>query len=249
VGLVHGGAVVTGASRGIGAAVAIALARAGADVVVHYNRSAEPAEAVVEVIRSEGGRAVAVQADLEREADVLRLAVTAQAALDEIGILVSNAAVPFAPMPLAELTWANFERELAVMPRAFFLLAQAFLPGMVKCGCGRLIAIGSTLVDVPVRGSYTYVTAKAGLGGIVRVLALEAGEHGTTVNLVVPGFTATDRAAGLSEESRQAYAARAPMGRLGTPEDVAAAVLFLASEEAQYVTGTSLLVDGGYDLS
>lgn len=247
--LVAGGAVVTGASRGIGAAVATALGRAGADVVVNYHAHPEAAEGVVASIAATGRKAVAVQADLTREDDVRRLAETAQAELGEIGILVSNATLPFATKPFLDLAWDDFERELHVLDRAFFLLAQAFLPGMFERGRGRVIAIGSTQVRQPVRGAYTYATAKSALVGMMRVLALEAGRHGVTVNTVVPGYTATDRAAVLSAESRERYAARSPLGRLGDAEDAAAAVLYLAGEEARYVTGTELVVDGGHLLS
>lgn len=247
--LAPGGAVVTGASRGIGAAAAIALGRAGADVVVNYCSHPEQAEEVVAAIRATGRRAVAVQGDLEREEDVLELADRARAELGHVGILVSNAALPFRTTPFLELSWADCERELHVVDRAFFLLARAFLPGMFERGSGRVIAIGSTQVRQPVRNAYAYASAKSWLGGLMRVLALEAGPHGVTVNTVVPGFTATDRAAVLPDEARERYAARAPLGRLGDAEDVAAAVVYLAGEEARYVTGAELVVDGGHLLS
>lgn len=246
MGLIPGGAVVTGASRGIGAAVAIALGRAGADVVVNYHASPEAAAKVVAEIEAGGGRAVAVQADLGKEEDVGRLADTALAELGEVGIFVSNAALPFAPKPFLELTWADIEREVYVLDRAFVQLVHTFLPGMYERGIGRVIAVGSTIVHQAVPGAYSYATAKGGLAAMMRVLAVEAGPRGVTVNTVVPGYTFTDRAAVLSAESRERYAARAPLGRLGTPEDTAGAILYIASEEAQYVTGTELVVDGGH---
>lgn len=247
--LVPGGAVVTGASRGIGAAVAAALGRAGADVAVNYCSNPEAAEGVVAAIRAAGRNGVSIQGDLGCEKDVLRLAETAQAEIGEIGILVANAAPPYAPKPFAELSWADCERELHVIDRSFVLLARAFLPGMIERGSGRVIAIGSTQVRQPAPGAYAYAGAKAALAAKMRVLALEAGPYGVTVNTVVPGFTATDRAATLPREARERYAARAPLGRLGEPADAAAAVVYLAGEEAHYVTGTELVVDGGHLLS
>jgi 3-oxoacyl-[acyl-carrier protein] reductase len=246
MGLVPGGAVVTGGSRGIGAAVATALGRAGAPVVVHYHASSESARQVVAGIEEAGGRAVAIQADLGREEDVARLAESALAELGEIGIFVSNAVLPFAPQPFLQLAWDDLQREIDVLSRAFVRLSQSFLPGMFERRSGRVIAIGSTIVQQVVPGAYAYAVAKGGLAALIRVLAVEAGPHGVTVNTVVPGYTYTDRAAVLSPESRERYAGRAPLGRLGRPEDAAGAVLYLASEEAGYVTGTELVVDGGH---
>ena len=249
MGLVPGGAVVTGASRGIGAAVATALGRSGADVVVNYHASPEAAAKVVAEIEAAGSRAVAVRADLGNEADVERLAETALAELGDVGIFVSNAVLPFAPQPFLDLAWADIQREVDVLNRAFVQLVHAFLPGMYERGVGRVIAIGSTIVQQAVPGAYAYATSKGGLAAMMRVLALEAGPRGVTVNTVVPGYTYTDRAVVLSAESRERYAARAPTGRLGTPEDAAGAVLYIASEQAQYVTGTELVVDGGHVLA
>lgn len=247
--LVPGGAVVTGASRGIGAAIATALARAGAGVVVNFRVAGEQAEAVAGEIRREGGRAVAVQADVTNEEDVARLAETAHSEVGAIGILVSNAGVKLEFKSFAELTWDDYQHQLDGTLRAFFLLAKAFLPEMVECGQGRLIGVGSTSVDGPVPGLHPYTTAKAAQVGMLRALAKEVGPNGVTVNLVVPGYSATDRVALLSEEFTRSYAARNPLRRLGWPEDVAGAVCYLASEEAQYVTGANLLLDGGHALT
>lgn len=247
--LVPGSAIVTGGSRGIGAACALALARAGAPVAVGYHAAADRAEAVVAEIRSQGGRAVAVQGDVSREEDVARLVETARSELGDVSIVVSNASLQNERRPFLELTWDDFERQLAGTLRAFLLLAQACLPGMRERGSGRLIAMGSTQTLAPNPGSHAYVTAKSGLTGMVRAVAKEVGPDGVTVNVVVPGFTATDRVHRLPEEFRAVYAERTPMRRLGTSEDVAGAVCYLASEAAQYVTGTSLLVDGGHALT
>lgn len=247
--LVPGAAVVTGASRGIGAACAQALARAGAPVVVGYHSAANQAEEVVADIRAAGGRAVAVQGDVTRDGDVELLAETARAEFGDVSIVVSNASLQNERRPFMELTWDDYQRQLDGTLRAFMLLAQTFLPAMRERRAGRLIAMGSTQTLSPNPGSHAYVTAKSGLTGMVRAMAKEVGPDGVTVNVVVPGFTATDRVHRLPEEFRQAYADRTPMRRIGSSEDVAAAVCYLASEGAEYVTGTSLLVDGGHALT
>jgi 3-oxoacyl-[acyl-carrier protein] reductase len=247
--LVEGAAVVTGGSRGIGAAVARELARGGAGVVVCYRAAADRADDVVAAIRADGGRAVAVQADVTVPGDVDRLAEVARAEIGSVSIVVSNASPPNDRKPFLELTWDDVQVHVEGTLRAFFLLAQAFLPDMIERGAGRLIGLGSTQALHPLPGAYAYVTGKSGLEGLVRALAKEVGEHGVTVNLVTPGFTATDRVGRVSDQFRAAYAKSTPRRRLGEPDDVASAVRFLASAEATYVTGTSILVDGGHVLA
>lgn len=247
--VVPGSAVVTGASRGIGAACALALARDGAGVVVNYHSAREQAEEVAARARDAGGRALAIQADVTRRDDVARLLASTRDAFGPIGTIVSNAAVRLEFKPFSEHTWDDFQRHLDVTLRAFLLLAQACLPEMQGRGQGRLIAVGSTSVDGPVPGLPAYTTSKAALIGMVRSLAKEVGPSGVTVNVVVPGYSDTDRVALLSEAFTRGYAERNPRRRLGRSEDVAAAVSYLASEEAQYVTGTTLPVEGGHALT
>lgn len=247
--LVPGAAVVTGASRGIGAACALALGRAGAPVAVNFYVAREKAEAVAARIREAGGRAIAIQADVTQEADVARLVRTTRDELGPVGILVSNAAVRLEFKPFAEHMWDDFQHHLDVTLRAFLLLAQAYLSQMQERGQGRIVAVGSTSVEGPVPGLPAYTTSKAAQIGMVRALASEVGPRGVTVNLVVPGYCATDRVALLSEGFTRRYAERNPRGRLGLPEDVAGAVSYLASEEAEYVTGSILLVEGGHALT
>ena len=246
--LVPGVAVVTGASRGIGAACAAALAARGAPVVVNYRSSAELAESVAEAIRDSGGKAIAVRGDMTQPLDVARMREHAESELGPVRILVANAAEQNERKPFGDLSWDDFQRQLEVSLRQLLYLGQAFLPDMVARGCGRIIAIGSTQQDAPTLGSHAYATAKAALGGMTRALAKEVGEHGVTANVVVAGFTATDRVSRVAEEFRAAYVARTPLRRLGAPEDIAATVSWLASEEAGYVTGASFLVDGGHGL-
>lgn len=217
--------------------------------MVGYHSAADEAGAVATAIREGGGRALAVQADVSSEDGVAALAEAARHELRPVSILVSNASFQNERKSFSDLTWVDYQRQLDGTLRAFLLLSQAFLPGMTEQGQGRLIAMGSTQVLAPNPGSHAYVTAKSGLTGMVRAIAKEVGPQGVTANLVIPGFTATDRVHRLPEEFRQAYADRTPMRRLGASEDVAAAVCYLASAEAQYVTGTSLLVDGGHTLT
>jgi 3-oxoacyl-[acyl-carrier protein] reductase len=247
--LVPGAAVVTGASRGIGAACAIALAQAGAPVTVGYHSAVDEAEAVVSRIGEGGGRAIAVQVDVASEKDVARLAERTHAELGPVSIVISNASFQNERKPFREMTWPDYQLQLDGTVRAFMHLAQAFLPDMTDAGSGRLIAIGSTQVHSPNPGSHAYVTAKSALTGMVRAIAKELGPDGITVNLVVPGFTATDRVHRLPEEFRKAYADKTPMRRLGTAEDVAAAVSYFASEVACQATGAVLFVDGGHTLA
>jgi 3-oxoacyl-[acyl-carrier protein] reductase len=249
MGLVPGAAVVTGASRGIGAACALALGRAGAGVAVGFHSAEAEAEAVAEQIREDGGRSVAIQSDVSTEEGVAALATRAHSDLGDVSIVVSNASFQNDRKPFLEMAWEDYQRQIDGTVRAFMLLAHAFLPGMQARGRGRLIAMGSTQVLSPNPGSHAYVTAKSALTGMVRALAKEIGPDGVTCNLVIPGFTATDRVHRLPEEFRQAYADKTPMRRLGASEDVAAAVCYFASEEAQYITGTSLLVDGGHTIA
>jgi 3-oxoacyl-[acyl-carrier protein] reductase len=247
--LVTGGAVVTGASRGIGEAIAVVLGRAGAGVVVNYRAAREEGERVAQSIVDAGGRAVAVQADVADEADVRRLAETAREEIGEIGIVVSGAASPVQRAPFHELEWADYQAQLDTTVRGLYLLTRAFLPAMIERGEGRVIGLSTTQVDAPLPGRHAYVTAKAALEGMLRALAVEVGEHGVTVNYVVPGFTETDRAAALPAEFKERYAARTPVRRIARPDDVASAVLYLASREAAYVTGTGIRIDGGHGLA
>jgi 3-oxoacyl-[acyl-carrier protein] reductase len=249
MGLVSGGAVVTGASRGIGAAIALALGSAGAGVVVNYRSAVDEGESVARRIQAEGGRAVAVQADVADEADVARLAAAAHDEVGDIAIVVSGAATPVQRGPFAELAWADYQAQLETTAHGMFNLARVFLPGMVARGEGRLIGLSTTQVDQPLPGRHAYVTAKAALEGMLRALAVEIGSHGVTANYVVAGFTETERAATLPQAFKDAYAERTPMGRLGRLDDVVGAVLYLASREAAYVTGTGVRVDGGHGLA
>ncbi len=237
--------LVTGGSRGIGAATARLLADHGAAVAVNYLRDEAAAGAVVEEIRSRGGRAVAVRGDVRDAAAVQGVVAHAREALGPIDTLVSNAAIGFPMKPFVEYGWEDFAAKLDGELRAAFHCCQAVIPGMRERGSGCIIAVSSTLSRRAGPGFSAHTTAKAGLDGLMRALALELGPAGIRVNVVAPALTETDATAGLPEGVRQATVRGTPLSRLGQPADVAGAVLMLASDAARFVTGTYLPVNGG----
>ncbi|WP_298951824.1 3-oxoacyl-ACP reductase family protein [uncultured Methylobacterium sp.] len=235
-------ALVTGASRGIGAAIALGLARAGADVALTYERSADRAAEVVRAIEATGRRAVALQADSADAAAVKRSVDAAAERLGGLDILVNNAGIARGG-PVAEMSLADIDAILDVNVRAVVLASQAAIPHL-KQG-GRIISIGSSLGErVPFAGVTVYSMSKSALVSFTRGLARELGPRGITVNLVQPGSTDTDMnpADGAQSEVQRAMTA---LGHYGKPEDIAAAVAFLASPAARQITGTALTVDGG----
>lgn len=237
-------ALVTGASRGIGRAVALELARAGAEVAVNYAASEGPAQEVVREIEALGRRALAVKFDVADHEAVARGVKEVEEAFGRIDILVNNAGITRdgVCMRLKEEDW---ERVLSVNLKGAFLVTRAALPGMLKRRWGRIVNISSVVAFSGNPGQTNYAASKAGLVGFSRSLALEVASRGITVNVVAPGFIETDMTAALPEKAREALLSRVPLGRPGTPEEVAYAVVFLASEKAAYITGTVLHVNGG----
>ena len=235
-------ALVTGASRGIGAAIALALAERGADVAITYERSAERAAEVVRAIEGQGRRGLAIQADSADAAAVKRSVEAAAGELGGLDILVNNAGIARGG-PVTEMSLADIDALLAVNIRSVVLASQAAIPHLGEGG--RIISIGSCLGErVPFPGVTVYSMTKSALLSFTRGLARELGPQGITVNLVQPGSTDTDRnpANGEQADLQRAMTALGPYGR---PEDIAAAVAFLASPAARQITGTTLTVDGG----
>ena len=249
-------ALVTGGSRGIGRAVALALADAGADVVVNYHRPAVPefgrdntedAERVVKEVLARGVRSLAVPADVSNKEEVDRMV---GAVVDELGgldILVNNAGIcpfhDFIDMP--EELW---DRVHGVNLKGTFLCSQAAALQMIDQGRGgRIISMSSISALVGGAQQAHYTATKAGIHSLMQSMAISMGRHGITCNSVMPGAILTDiNAEDLSQEEKRAYfSERIPLGRIGEPEDVAGPVVFLASDAARYMTGSSLLVDGG----
>lgn len=234
-------ALVTGASRGIGAAIAIALAEKGADVAITYASSAERAATVVRSIESRGSKGVAIQADSGDPAAVTRSVEKAVQALGGLDILVNNAAIA-TYKPVAEFTVEEIDALFAVNARSPILASQAAMPHLT--GGGRIITIGSAGAERIVGPSTVYSMTKSALQSFTRGLARELGPRDITVNLIQPGSTNTEMnpAEGEFGDFQRSLI---PLGRYGEPEDVAAAVTFLASGAARQITGTILTVDGG----
>ncbi len=237
--------LVTGASRGIGAATARLLAEHGAAVAVNYLRSEAPARALVEELRARDRRAVAVRADVREPAQVAAMVREATAALGPVDTLVVNASIGFPIRPFVEYRWEDFQAKLDGELGAAFHCCQAVIPGMVARRAGCIVLVSSGLSRRPGPGFCAHSAAKSGLDGLGRALALELGPSGVRVNVVAPGATETDAIAHLPAAAREAMAAQAPLRRLARPEDVAGAVLMLASDAGRFVTGAYLPVSGG----
>ncbi|WP_267422509.1 SDR family oxidoreductase [Methylobacterium sp. GC_Met_2] len=235
-------ALVTGASRGIGAAIALALADRGADVAITYERSAERAAEVVRAIEAKGRRAIAIQADSADASAVKRSIDEAAESLGGLDVLINNAGIARGG-PVAEMSLADIDAILDVNVRSVVLASQAAIPHLKEGG--RIISIGSCLGErVPFPGVTVYSMSKSALLSFTRGLARELGPLGITVNLVQPGSTDTDMnpADGAQSDMQRSMTA---LGHYGKPEDIAASVAFLASPAARQITGTAITVDGG----
>jgi glucose 1-dehydrogenase len=242
-------ALVTGASRGIGAAIALDLARAGTAVAVNYCQSPDKAEAVRADIERAGGRAIAVRADMAKGADIEAMFDRIEADLGPVDILVNNAAIEFRK-PALNFTEDDYDRILDTNLKGAFLCAQRALRGMKSRGWGRIINISSVHELKPTGFCAPYSMSKGGLFMMMRELALEFSPLGITVNNIAPGAIRTDmNREVLSDPAYEARViARTPARLIGEPEDVAKAVVFLASPDARFITGTTLFVDGGLTL-
>jgi NAD(P)-dependent dehydrogenase (short-subunit alcohol dehydrogenase family) len=239
-------AVITGASRGIGAATALVLAEQGFRVVVDYRSSAEQADEVVRAVTTAGGEAVAFQADVTAPDDVAALVDEAERRWGRVDVLVHSALIPFDVTSFADLSWEQLGGKLDRELHAAFLLTKAVVPGMISRNYGRLIYLSTGLSRRPREGMIALGTAKAALDQFVRYVALELAPHGITANLVAPATVAETKvnkqlAAG---EVRQLGAIN-PMGRLVRPDEVAKTVAFLASEDSGFTTGHYMEVNGG----
>lgn len=229
--------------------MAVALAEAGHRVAVNYFASAARAEALCAELRGRGLVAQAFGSDVRAEASVQRLVVEVTAALGPIEVLVCNATGHQPMLTLEQQTWQSYLDQLEFFVKSPLLLAQAVVPGMRARGFGRIIQIGSEVVELGNAVFANYVAAKAAQLGQTRSWARELGPAGITVNLVAPGWIPTERAFAASEDDQRAYAESVPLRRMGQPEEVARVVEFLASDASSFITGQKIPVNGGNTLA
>ena len=237
-------AVVTGGSRGIGRAICLELARRGANVVFSYAGNTAAAEKTLEELKALGVEARAVQGNVADPAAAKTLIDTAVKELGGIHILVNNAGITRDGLAMA-MKEEDFDAVIETNLKGAFLCMKAAIRHMMKARYGRIVNMSSVVALRGNPGQVNYCASKAGLIGMTKSLAKEMGARGITVNAVAPGYISTDMTAALPDAARQAMLSTIPVGRAGNPEDVAAAVAFLASEEAGYITGQVLSVDGG----
>ena len=237
-------ALVTGASRGIGRAIALELAKRGFDVAVHYGKNREKAEAVAAEIEALGRRALVLGADLADPESPAGLVAEAEEGLGGLGVLVNNTGITRDNL-LIRMKDEEWEEVLRTNLTAAFKLTREAVKRMIRRRAGRVINVASVSGILGPPGQANYAAAKAGLIGFTRSVAKEYARRGVTVNAVAPGFIETDMTAALPEAVQKEYLAQIPAGRFGKPEEVAKLVAFLASDDAAYITGQTVCIDGG----
>jgi len=241
-------ALITGASRGIGAATAKLLAQHGAAVIVNYHQNQKAADEVVKAITDKGGQAVAIQADGRNRDQVETMVKKAVGVFGPVDILILNAGMRVPMKPFAELTYDEFEGKVMGELQCFFYPLKAVLPRMIERKSGCIIGISSGLSRHPGYGFSAHTTVKSGVDGLMKSLAFELGPMGIRVNTVAPGLTVTDATSWLPKERLEGTAKATPLRRVGQPEDIAGAVLMMVSDEAGFVTGAYLPVSGGIQM-
>ena len=240
-------AIVTGASSGIGRAVALRFGQEGASVVVNGFTHMADAEAVAAQIRQMGRRAIAVKADVSRLADIDALVATTLGEFGRLDILVNNAGIMHLRSVL-EMTEELWDQTMDINLKGHFFCAQKVIPHMIKQGKGRIINLGSIFGETGVPNACAYGVTKIGIHGMTKMMAVELAPHRITVNAIAPGNVVTPLNDPLYAlvGGQQALAKSYPIGRLGRVEDIAPAAVYFASEEADFITGAILFVDGGY---
>jgi 3-oxoacyl-[acyl-carrier protein] reductase len=240
-------AIVTGSGRGIGRAIALRLAEAGASVVINDVGDMAPAEGVAADIREMGGRSIVVAADVSQSADVTGMVDRAVSEYGKVDILVNNASITRDQLIL-RMPDEDWDKVLGINLKSVFLCTKAVLRPMMKQRQGRIVNIASIVGLIGNAGQANYAAAKAGIIGLTRTIAKEGAPRGITANAVAPGFIDTPMTQQLPEDRKADLMKQVLLGYLGTPEDVAEAVAFLASDAARYITGQVLTVDGGISL-
>lgn len=237
-------ALVTGSSRGIGRATAIALAREGGFVVVNYMKNRENAMEVASLIREEGGEAMTVAADVSRAEAVEKMRDKVHENAGEIDILVNNAGI-HQHLKTWEMSHEDWNRVIAVNLSGVFNCSKAFVPDMKSREWGRIVNITSVIAFIGTDHEIHYAASKGGVVSVTKSLALELAPYNTTVNAIAPGYIETDMTKFSSEEERGYYLQKIPLGRLGKPSEIADAVIFLCSDNSSYITGQVIHVNGG----
>ena len=241
-------ALITGSSRGIGKAIASQFANQGIRVAVNYISNRAAADVVVKLVEDAGSSAVAVQGDVTKRTDVERIFVETSELLGPVEILVNNAGI-ISDSLLMRMSDEDWDSVIDLDLRSIFLCTREAIRTMVRSRWGRVINIGSVVGLRGNAGQANYAAAKAGMVGFTQSIAKEVGSRNITVNCVAPGYVETDIVEDLPKELKQAIMDRVPIGRFGTPEEIAGMVGFLASDAASYVTGQAIAVDGGLVIS
>ena len=238
-------ALVTGSSAGLGKAMAMALGQAGAAVALNYQNNQARAEKTLADFQAQGGHGALVRGDVTSEIEVPRLINEVVERLGPVDILVLNATCDQPHQPIEEYDWALYQAMIDFFIKSPFLLTRACLPHMKRQKWGRIINIGSEVVERGVGNFSVYVAAKAGQNGFHRSLATELAPFGINVNMICPGWIPVERHAHDPQSDKDAYRALIPANRWGVPEDLGGAAVFLASEASSFITGQSLHVNGG----
>lgn len=242
--------LITGGSRGIGAAAALTFAKLGAVVAVNYRTNRQAAEQVVGRAAEFPGKAVAMQADVSNGEQVAEMVATIERTLGRVGILVHNATGPLNPRPFLSLSVDEFAENLNVGLMGVVHCARAVIPGMVDMRYGRIISVLSAgVLGKPEVANAAYVATKSALEGLSKSLAVEFGPNGIQVNMVAPGYTDTELVRQLPVRARDVYAHQTPLRRVASPQDIARAIVYLASDMADYVSGVTVPVCGGHYMS
>ena len=237
--------LVTGSSRGIGAGIARAFAKEGHRVVLHYHKNESAARTLLEELRSEGCSVALVQGDVSNEAEAGEIVRQAERAFGFVDVLVNNAGIALPNQLVTETSAADWSRVFGVNMDGMFFVTRAVLPGMVSHQRGSIVNISSMWGVTGGSCEVAYSASKAAVIGFTKSLAKEVAPSGIRVNCVAPGFVSTEMTAGLDAETVEAIREETPLLKLGTPEDIASAVLFFALEGASFITGQTLSVDGG----
>jgi len=240
-------AIITGGGRGIGREIAIRLAEAGADVVINDIGNPAPAEETVEAIKQLGRRSLAVMGDISITGDVNKMVEATLTTMGKVDILVNNAGITRDGL-LMRMSDDDWDKVLTVNLKGVFLCTRAVLRPMIKARAGRIISLSSIVGIIGNAGQANYASSKAGIIGFTKSIAKEVAPRNITVNAIAPGFIDTAMTQQLPEEKRKELAGHIPAGYLGTPRDIAEGVAFLASDEARYITGQVLTIDGGISL-